>query len=199
MQRVAAILVGARTVMEAVSPHQNQYRAVVDMACKKANKYILNGEYGIGFTSNTNKEFFFDLEDYAIIKDYCWSEHALNNGYHTLEAWERGKSRVIRMPWLIMGKWYDHKDHNSLNNRKSNLRRVSQRENIFNRGKQKTNTSGVIGVHWMKDRNKWRASIRKDGKLYLVGDYELFDDAVAARMQAEIQYFGVYAPQADIG
>ena len=39
---------------------------------KKYNKYDLSGEYGIGWTSNTNQEFYFDLEDYDKIKDYCW-------------------------------------------------------------------------------------------------------------------------------
>ena len=31
---------------------------------RKYNTYDLSGEYGIGWTSNTNKEFYFDLEDY---------------------------------------------------------------------------------------------------------------------------------------
>lgn len=44
---------------------------------KKYNQYDLSGEYGIGYTSNTNAEginyFYFDLEDYDKIKKYCWS------------------------------------------------------------------------------------------------------------------------------
>ena len=31
---------------------------------KKSNIYDLSGEYGVGWTSNTNEEFYFDLEDY---------------------------------------------------------------------------------------------------------------------------------------
>ena len=38
----------------------------------KQNKYDLSGEYGIGWTSNTDEEFYFDLEDYDKIKNYCW-------------------------------------------------------------------------------------------------------------------------------
>lgn len=41
---------------------------------KKYNIYNLTGEYGIGYTSNTNKEFYFDIEDYDKIKNYCWYE-----------------------------------------------------------------------------------------------------------------------------
>lgn len=49
------------------------------------NIYNLSGEYGIGWTSNTNKEFYFDLEDYDKIKDYCWLEQ-VSNGVSTLQA-----------------------------------------------------------------------------------------------------------------
>jgi len=38
---------------------------------KKYNTYNLTGEYGIGYTSK-GEEFYFDLEDYDKIKDYCW-------------------------------------------------------------------------------------------------------------------------------
>ena len=39
-------------------------------ANKKYNSYDLSGEYGIGYTSK-GKKFYFDLEDYDKIKDYC--------------------------------------------------------------------------------------------------------------------------------
>ena len=45
----------------------------------KGNKYDLNREYGIGWTSNTNQEFYFDLEDYDKIKNYTWLE--TDSGY----------------------------------------------------------------------------------------------------------------------
>ena len=50
----------------------NEKRSLLGKNSKKYNKYNLNGEYGIGWTSNTNEEFYFDLEDYDKIKDYCW-------------------------------------------------------------------------------------------------------------------------------
>ncbi len=40
---------------------------------KKLNAYNLSGQYGVGLTNNTNEEFYFDLDDYEKIKDYCWS------------------------------------------------------------------------------------------------------------------------------
>lgn len=60
---------------------------------KKYNRVILNledeyGKYGIGYCSNTNSEFYFDMEDYHNIKNYTWCEHILQSGYHALEAWD---------------------------------------------------------------------------------------------------------------
>ena len=37
---------------------------------KKYNTYDLTREYGIGYTTNTEEEFYFDLEDYDLIKKY---------------------------------------------------------------------------------------------------------------------------------
>jgi hypothetical protein len=45
---------------------------------KKYNTYDLSGEYGIGYTLK-GEEFYFDLEDYDLIKDYYWSIN--NEGY----------------------------------------------------------------------------------------------------------------------
>ena len=30
----------------------------------------MSNDYGVGYTTNTNKEFYFDLEDYDLIKEY---------------------------------------------------------------------------------------------------------------------------------
>ena len=49
----------------------------------------------------------------------------------------------------------DHIDRNGLNNKKENLRLVTQRENIINRGHQKNNTSGEPGITYYKRNNKW--------------------------------------------
>lgn len=53
---------------------------------------------------------------------------------------------------------------------------------------RKNNTSGVTGVEWLPDIRKWKAVIFFKGKRYYLGCYENFEDAVAARKQAEEQY-----------
>jgi hypothetical protein len=167
---------------------------------KKYNEVILNledehGLYGIGYCSNTGKEFYFDMEDYEVIQDYTWNEHILQNGYHALEAWESKLNKPIRMHCLIVGKNYDHADRNPLNNRRYNLRNATLIENARNHTRQKSNTSGVIGVEWRKNNNKWCATIAVNKKRMWLGYFTNKMDAIVARLQAEVKYHGEFAPQ----
>lgn len=165
---------------------------------KKYNKYDLSGEYGVGWTINTNNEFYFDLEDYDKIKDYCWSERVYSrNGYHSLETRDwKDNGKTLRMHYLLGLKYCDHIDRNPLNNQKHNLRNATIRENNINRSIQKNNTSGVIGVYWDKAREKWVANIAigKNKSKYL-GAFIKFEDAVLARLIAEKDNYGEFAPQ----
>ena len=85
-----------------------------------------------------------------MIKDYCWYEYVDHNNYHSLQANDAELGSTIKMQWLIMGKYYDHIDRNTLNNRKNNLRPATSTENSQNRSKYKNNTSGFTGVIWDK-------------------------------------------------
>ena len=57
------------------------------------------------------------------------------------------------------------------------------------------NTSGYRGVSYRKDRNKYRAYIKFQGKDIFLGHYDNIDDAIKARKDAEKEYFGEFAPQ----
>lgn len=153
------------------------------------------GNYYIGLTTNTNNEFFIDADDYDKIKDYCWIEHVLSNGYHALEARDRETGKNIRMHWIIVGKQYDHEDRNPLNNRKYNLRKATQKDNARNISMHKNNTSGVMGVFWHKKNNTWIAEIGVDNDLIYLGSFISKKDAITARLSAESKYFGEFAPQ----
>lgn len=59
----------------------------------EVNDYDLSGEFGIGWTINTHKEFYFDLEDYDLINDYRWYEDTANGKYHTLRAYDRNNKK----------------------------------------------------------------------------------------------------------
>jgi hypothetical protein len=170
-------------------------KELLRLGAKKYNKYDLSKEYGVGWTRNTNKEFYFDLEDYDKIKDYCWYEHVDHNGYNSIQANDSELGSTIRMHWIIVGKHYDHKDRNTFNNRKSNLRLATATENAQNRSIYKNNTSGFTGVSWDKVSCKWKAQIQYHKKKIALGLFDNKEDAIKTRLKAEAKYFGEFAPQ----
>lgn len=98
-----------------------------------------------------------------------------------------------RAAWAyVYGGWpsqnLDHINGNPLDNRICNLRIAPQSINIKNCHLSSSNTSGHAGVSWRSDRNKWKARIMVDYREIALGHFEAFDDAVAARKQAEKQY-----------
>jgi hypothetical protein len=52
------------------------------------------------------------------------------------------------------------------------------------------NTSGVTGVNFDTNLTKWRARINVDKEQISLGLFTEFDEAVKARLDAEIKYFG---------
>lgn len=87
--------------------------------------------------------------------------------------------------WFMeTGEWaesLDHKDGNGLNNNPSNLRRCTPAINAKNRRMGRNNTSGCTGVYWRNDRKRWAAAVGYNGRRISLGNYDDFDDAVAAR------------------
>lgn len=158
---------------------------------KKYNTYDLSGEYGVGYTSK-GEEFYFDLEDYDLIKDYCWHKH-----HNYFVAKINGKSTGLHK--LVMGDLenqydIDHiKTENKFDNRKLNLRKTTRQQNNSNRKLSKNNTSGVSGVRWHSRDKVWEAWIIVNYERKYLGRYSNFDDAVNARKLAEEEYYGEYS------
>lgn len=101
---------------------------------KKYNKYDLSGDYGIGWT-NKGEEFYFDLEDYDKIKDYCW--YFDNRYLKSRDIKNKNSNKKIRMHRLITNcpdnLEPNHKNFNTLDNRKENLEIVTHKENMLKR------------------------------------------------------------------
>lgn len=91
----------------------------------------------------------------------------------------------------------DHIDRNRSNNKISNLRVVSEKENCKNKSIRSDNSSGVQGVHYDKQKDYWIASWYEDGKkkfkYFPIETYEssekAFQSAVEYRKQmVELHY-----------
>jgi hypothetical protein len=161
----------------------------------KINTYDLSGEYGIGYTLK-GEPFYFDIEDYDKIKNYCW--YMSNEGYIVNSG--KGKNpKFTRMHTFIMntpkGMITDHIFGNKNDNRKSKLRIVNTTQNTINRKISKHNKTGIPGVCWHKYSNRWYASITVNKKQIYLGRFIEFDEAIKVRKEAEQKYFGEYAPK----
>lgn len=159
----------------------------ISQISKNHNTYDLSGEYGVGWTFKKEK-FWFDLEDYNKIKNYSW--HFNKDGYIVT-----GYNKIL-MHRIIMNcpddMEVDHIFHKKFDCRKEFLRIVTPSQNQMNRRIQSNNTSGIKGVVWREDKEKWRAYITINNKHIHLGYFNIFNEAVEVRKQAEIEYFGEY-------
>lgn len=111
---------------------------------------------------------------------------------------ESAQSPQIMMHRFILGApsggvVIDHINGDPLDNRRSNLRICSQRDNARNCRRGKNNKSGFKGVSWKADIGKWRARIMVDRKEISLGAFNSAEEAAKAYDAAAVQYFGQFA------
>lgn len=139
-----------------------------------------------------------DDQDYEYLMQWSW--YALWNGRSFYaagsESFPDGTMDHFLMHRIIMraqpGEFIDHKDLNTLDNRKTNLRRCSKGQNSMNARKRKDNTSGFKGVSKTYD-GKWRATIQINGRAKHIGRFETPIEAATAYDIAASQHFGEFA------
>ena len=100
-----------------------------------------------------------------------------------------------RLAWLYVHGVFppDHTDHVNgcrTDNRIENLRPATVSENMFNSGKPTSNSSGVKGVTWHKQRRKWMAQGKIRGKSIYIGLFNSFTDATDARRKFALSHHG---------
>ena len=87
----------------------------------------------------------------------------------------------------------DHINGDRADNRISNLRLATRSENLRNKRKFPTNTSGYVGVYCYWQRGNWNARISVNGRNINLGYFATKEDAAQARAEAERKYWGEYA------
>jgi hypothetical protein len=110
------------------------------------------------------------------------------DGYRQVKIHDR-PMLAHRVAWAIYhGEWPEivsHIDGVGSNNRIVNLRSVSRQICQRNQKRHASNTSGRTGVSWSRVRSIWVAQIKIGEKSHYLGSFSEFDDAVAARIEAE--------------
>lgn len=152
-----------------------------------------------------------DDADYQYLSNFNWF---YSDGYASRGIRMNGKRKSILMHRVIMGlesgdlRCVDHINHNTLDNRRENLRICTKAENQWNSKKQKDNTSGFKGVCKKVDKRTrkngniriytyWMAYIKIDGKQKFLGRFPFTDKGKELAKEcynaAAKEYFGEFA------
>lgn len=124
-----------------------------------------------------------------------------HTGYRHIRVNGR-KYQASHLAWLyIYGRLpayqIDHRNLDYDDDRVCNLREATHSQNMANKRVYKNNACGVKGIHlfWSRGRptGKWRAQIKKDGKVIHLGLFRNADDAAAAYQQAASLFHGEFS------
>lgn len=136
-----------------------------------------------------------DSDDYEMLSSHKWRadwDETLQS-FYALRSKTRGiagqpRQVTVRMHRVVMGlqhgdrRHVDHVNHNTLDNRKANLRVVSCAQNQHNNRIRRDNSTGRRGVSWHRRFGKYHARIVINGKAIHLG---WFDDLENASMAYE--------------
>lgn len=121
----------------------------------------------------------------------------LTNGYPSF----RRNNKIVYLHRAVMqaadDQFVDHADGNLLNCSRSNLRFVTKQQNNMNRAKNKSNKTGVKGVWFRKDIQKYAAAIEMNGKRKHIGVFQTIQAAKEARKAYAVSMFGKYVRNDD--
>jgi hypothetical protein len=153
---------------------------------------------------NKNLVCLVDDEDYESLSKYRWylsrKGYAQRNRRYVNKIPDR---LPVQMHTMIIGNKdglvIDHVNNNKLDNRRSNLRHISNTENIRRRGVQKNSKTGFKGVYFCKTKGlkstRYLSYIRVDKKLLFVGYFANKEEAAKAYNEASKKHHGEHGYQ----
>ena len=140
-----------------------------------------------------------DDEDFERLSDHKWCAqwHPRRQLFVAVRSTPRPNRMTILMARQVMnappGMEVDHRDHNTLNNQRGNLRICTVSQNQGNARNRAGCSSQFKGVCWDRQKQKWLARIRKNYKLHHLGRFNDETEAARAYNQAAVEMFGEFA------
>ena len=139
-----------------------------------------------------------DAADFEWLSQWVWYAQwkRSTRSFYARRSGPRPK-RGIKMHRVIMkfseGKEVDHINHDTLDNRKNNLRICTREQNARNFKQDVRNSTGFWGVFEEKGRITWRATFKVKGKRIKLGNYATKEEAAHAYDAAARQHYGEFA------
>jgi hypothetical protein len=139
-----------------------------------------------------------DSDHLVILNAFNWRVE--RRGYLFYLRAHVGSHRYIYFHRFVLqarrGQVVDHINGNGLDNRRSNIRTCSTRENVRHRLRvRRDNALGATGVYRSPTPSeRWYAQIKVNGKAISLGSFGSVALAKEARKAAEVLYFGEFAP-----
>ena len=137
-----------------------------------------------------------DDADYDWLNQYKWHVVKLR-GYFYAKRKEAGQTILMHRQILGLNqgdkRQADHRNHNTLNNCRCNIRRCTSQENHFNQKLRPNTTSRFKGVSWHKLTRKWRARIHINGKQKYLGLFNMEEVAALRYDMVAIREHGEFA------
>jgi hypothetical protein len=139
------------------------------------------------------EEVLIDIEDFDTLHLQSWR----------IDRWSRNKekycvsTKCIQLAVFVInppaGKVAEHKSRRTLDNRRSNLRVATQRQNIINTRRAKGGTSQFKGVHLCPKTGKWRVQCGPRNNRVFLGSFASEIEAARAYNEWAGAAYGEFA------
>ncbi len=95
--------------------------------------------------------------------------------------------------WPAAGLEVDHRDRCKTNNHPDNLRLATRAQNIANAGLGRNNRTGVKGVYFDTERQKYAVQLKMHGKRCSLGRFDSKDEAAQVLKAAHLRHWGEFS------
>ena len=141
--------------------------------------------------------------DFKRLSEHAWKAAPSGRNFYAYRNLKTGplfmhKDIAVKAGIYRTGMELDHKNNDTLDCRRSNLRAATRNNNLSNRAKFTTYggkpcSSQFKGVTLSGNKQKWIGQLRNEGQLYYLGTFATQEEAAVAYNRAAKEFFGEFA------